>query len=338
MDEIREQPDPNQTAALLKQRALDLGFDLVGIAPAEPSRHADYVRQWIASGQAAGMDWMTKHVDALCDVRKLLPSARSVLCVAANYYFPIDRPANDASRGLIARYALGNDYHEVFKDRLHDLADHIRSTYRGAQTKCGVDISPILEREFAAAAGVGWVGKNTCIIHPRIGSWVFLGEVITSLDLQLDVPESDHCGACTRCIDACPTGAITGPYHLDARRCISYLNIERREPLDAQQKKSLGQWLVGCDICQDVCPFNRKAPEGTLAELRPRFPDGAVDLNEVIQWDEPRYRQEFKRSAVRRVKLPVLQANARTLLLNSPSLAGREKFGSLPLEGGGRKA
>lgn len=312
------QPDPRQTAEVLKRYCLAQGFDLVGIAPVQRSAHEAYVRQWLASGQAAGMEWMAKHVESLVDARRLLADARSVICVAASYHFPVERPPADAEKGLIARYALGEDYHEVFKDRIHDLADYIRATWPGAHTKCGVDITPIMEREYAAAAGLGWVGKNTCILNQRRGSWILLGEVMTSLELAYDTPVADLCGSCTRCIDACPTQALHAPYRLDAGKCISYLNIEHRAGLDEAQQQAIGRWLVGCDLCQDVCPFNRKAETGTLEALRPRacVADGAVDLRQVLSWDEAAYRAEFRRSAVRRVKLPMLQQNARTVLAN----------------------
>lgn len=265
------------------------------------------------------MQWLNRHLDAMLDVRTILPAARSVVCVAVNYQRELAEPADDRPRGRIARYALGDDYHEVIKSRLHALADAIRGRWPGAETKCGVDSSPILEREFAAAAGVGWIGKNTCVIHPGMGSWLLLGEVLTSLELVYDEPSKDHCGTCTRCIEACPTHAITTPYQMDPRRCISYLNIEHRGPLDEQQQRSLGSWLVGCDICQEVCPHNRKAPEGTWGELRPRFAEGAIPLEEIAAMDEQAYRQRFRKSAIRRVKLPVLKANAEAV-----SARGRE--------------
>lgn len=302
--------DRDEASALIRRMGIDLGFDLVGIAPAAPSARADYIRNWIGSGQAGAMQWLNRHLDAMLDVRSLFPASRSVVCVAVNYQRQLLEPSGDEPRGRIARYALGDDYHEVMKPRLHALADAIRKRWPTAETKCGVDSSPILEREFAAAAGIGWLAKNTCIINPRLGSWLLLGEVLTSLDLAPDEPSKDHCGTCTRCIDACPTNAITAPYQMDPRHCISYLNIEHRGPLDEKQQRSLGNWLVGCDICQEVCPHNRKAPEGTWEELRPRFPDGAISLDEVLAMDEQVYRQRFRNSAIKRIKLPVLQANA----------------------------
>lgn len=305
--------NPVEAAAFIKRMAADLHFDLVGIAPAAPSVRANYIRNWIASGQAGTMQWLNRHLDAMLDVHAYFPAARSVICVAVNYHRQLEESSDKQRRGKIARYALGDDYHEVMKPRLYALADAIRGRWPAAQTKCAVDSSPVLEREFAAAAGIGWIGKNTCILNARIGSWLVLGEVLTSLDLAYDEPAKDHCGTCTRCIDACPTKAITAPYQMDPRRCISYLNIEHRGPLNEQQRRSLGTWLIGCDICQEVCPHNRKAPEGTWDEFRPRFADGTISLDEVIAMDAQIYSERFRRSAVRRVKLPVLQANAAAL-------------------------
>lgn len=307
---------PKEMADAMKAMAHDLGFELAGIAPVGRSEHEAYVREWIASGQGGTMQWLTRHLEAMVDVRALMPEAKSVLCVAANYHYPLEE-INGKDRGRIARYALGDDYHDVFRSRLHALADQMRARWPGTLTKCCVDTSPILEREYAAKAGIGWVGKNTCIIHPRLGSWLLLGEVITSAELPPDRPATDHCGTCRRCIDACPTGAIVAPYQMDARKCISYLNIEHRGGLSDDQQRQLGSWLVGCDICQEVCPFNRKAPEGTMSELRPRRPDGAADLRQIATWTEDDYRREFRKSAVRRVKLPVLKGNAAAVLRNT---------------------
>lgn len=314
----RRHNDLRAAAGEFKAAALALGFDLVGIAPASPARHGDYLRQWLASGQAGEMHWLHRNLDKLLDVSLVLPGAASILCVAANYHFPLVQFADDRPRGRLARYALGEDYHEVFKKRLHQLADLIRSQFPHAQTHCGVDTAPVLEREHAAAAGIGWIGKNTCVIHPKVGSWLLLGQVITTLELPPDEPLHDHCGACRRCIDACPTGAITEPYHLDARRCISYLTLEHRTPLDEHQQRMIGPWLAGCDICQEVCPFNRKAPLGRMTQLQPHFAEAAIPLDEVLAMDAQAYRDRFRKSALKRVKLPVMQANARTVLANLP--------------------
>lgn len=298
----------------IKQQALQLGFDLVGIAPARPVERQDYVRQWLASGQAGTMAWLNRNEPVLLEINRLLEGAQSLICVAASYHFPLETAPPDTAR--VARYALGDDYHEVFKKRLHILADAMREKWPTAQTRCGADAIPILEKPYAVAAGIGWLGKNTCVLHRQWGSWLLLGEIVTTLPLAFDTPQKDYCGRCTRCLDACPTGAITAPYQLDARKCISYLNIEFRGELHERQNRDLGPWLVGCDICQDVCPWNQNARQGTLTELRPRLGSGTLDPAAVLQWDETAYRRETRNSAIRRIKLPQLQAHARAVQKN----------------------
>jgi epoxyqueuosine reductase len=173
-----------------------------------------------------------------------------------------------------------------------------------------------MEKELAARAGIGWLGKNTCVINPKIGSWLLLGEILTTLALPADEDATDHCGACTRCIDACPTGAITEPYRLDARKCISYLTIEHRGGIDPELQPQIGNWLYGCDICQDVCPHNHKAPAATDPALSPRFPTGTLDVDEIESWSDEEYRQRLRGSAMKRVKLPILKRNARIVSQN----------------------
>jgi epoxyqueuosine reductase len=320
-------PDPFQSAAIIKAKAIDLGFDLVGIAPAQESQYRDYFRQWLDDGRAGTMEYLSARFDERTDPRAYMPGAASVICVAMNYFVPLEevRPPPLSSpgvpgegigarlennRGRIARYALGMDYHELIKDRLHQLADFVREIDPAAQTRCAVDTAPIMEKELSARAGVGWMGKNTCIISPDIGSWLLLGEVMTTLPLPADEPAVDRCGACRRCIDACPTGAITEPYQLDARRCISYLTIEHRDALPADMQDQLNGWVFGCDICQEVCPWNRKPPHADDPALAPRFAGGSINLNDLLRWTPGDYRVRLKGSAMKRVKLPVLQRNA----------------------------
>ena len=306
-------------AERVKRQALGLGFDLVGIAPAVPSAWGGYLREWLAQGQAGEMKYLAARFDERADPSRYLPGARSVVCVAINYYVPLeDIPENQVGpHGRIARYALGDDYHELIKTQLHALADWLRQAVPGAQTKACVDTAPVMEKELATRAGIGWLGKNACLINPRIGSWLLLGEIVTTIELPPDEPEADHCGTCTRCIDACPTGAITAPYQLDARRCISYLTIEHRGEIADELKPKMGDWLYGCDVCQDVCPHNSKALPTTDAALRPRFPSGSLDVREVLNWSDEDYRRKLRGSAMKRVKLPVLKRNARIVADNS---------------------
>jgi epoxyqueuosine reductase len=300
-------------AAEVKRRARELGFDLVGIAPADPSPRRDYVRRWIDEGRAGSMEYLARRFEERTDPAVYLPGARSVVCVALNYHVPLEPPpAGDrAYHGQVARYALCDDYHEVIKTRLHALADWMREVAPDAQTRACVDTAPVLERELAARAGVGWVGKHTGVLNAQVGSWLLLGEVITTLALPPDEPATDHCGTCTRCIDACPTGAITAPYELDARRCISYLTIEHRGEISPEFHEPIGDWLYGCDVCQDVCPHNRAAPATKDLALAPRFPTGSLDVREVLDWNDEIYRSMLRGSAMKRVKLPQLRRNAR---------------------------
>ena len=305
------QVDLHQLAAEIKSFARQLGFHLVGIASAEPSHYRDYFRQWLNEGRAGEMGYLKNRFEERTNPATYLPGAQSVICVAINYFVPLEDAPADAPHGKIARYALGEDYHELIKKRLHLLADRIRELAPEAQTRAAVDTAPVMEKELAARAGIGWVGKNTCVINEEIGSWIFLGEIITTLPLPADAPAIDRCGTCTRCIEACPTQAITGPYQLDASRCISYLNIEHRTPLESPE---LAGWIYGCDICQDVCPWNKKAPASSEPAFAPRFSSGTINLQELMGWDEEQYRARLRGSAMKRVKLPVLKHNARLLM------------------------
>jgi epoxyqueuosine reductase len=270
------------------------------------------------------MEYLSRRFDERTDPATYFPGAKSLICVAMNYHVPLEPPPVDKGgdagpRGRIARYALGDDYHEHIKRKLHELADWIRAAVPEAQTRCGVDTAPIAEKELAARAGIGWMGKNTCIINENIGSWLLLGEVITTLALPPDSAAIDRCGTCRRCIDACPTAAITAPYQLDARKCISYLTIEHRGDIEPGLKGKIGEWLYGCDICQDVCPWNSKALPAIDPALQPRFPSGTADLRQWLAWTDDDYRTTLRGSAMKRVKLPVLQRNARIVMENVTS-------------------
>jgi epoxyqueuosine reductase len=305
-------------AQKIKEHARALGFDLVGIAPAAPSAYRDYLRNWLDAGQAGEMAYLANRFEERTNPATYLPGAASVICIAINYYQPLEeRETTEGVEGRIARYALGDDYHEIVQKRLHSLADWLRESFPGVQTRCGVDTAPIMEKELAARAGVGWVGKNTCLINPQIGSWLLLGEIITTLALPVDEPATDHCGTCQRCIEACPTQAITAPYQLDARRCISYLTIEHRGDITPDLQQQIGDWLYGCDICQDVCPHNRKAVAADDPMLKPRFASGTLDAGQVIRWDKETYQTSLRRSAMKRVKLTMIQRNAQIVLENS---------------------
>lgn len=310
--------DPEFLSQALKCKAREVGFDLVGVAPALPSARAEHWRAWIAAGRAGDMAYLGERLEERLDPELYLEGARSAVCVAINYHVPLEGRGEPAL-GKIARYALPEDYHPWIKDKLYAIADYARELIPGSRTRCGVDTVPIPEREFAARAGIGWVGKNTCVINERAGSWLFLGTVLTTAELAADGPAPDRCGTCTRCLEACPTGALSvaSPYTLDASRCISYLTIEHRGEIPGELGGKLEGWIYGCDICQDVCPWNRRAPTATEAKLQPRIASGAVDAREVLGWSEEEWFPFSRRSAIRRLGLPLFKRNAGVLVRNA---------------------
>jgi epoxyqueuosine reductase len=303
-------------AEKIKAKAREIGFDLVGIASAEPSKYTDYFRQWLAAGKNGSMDWLADRFNERTDPAQYFPGARTAICVASNYKVDLE-PASSSDEGRIARYALGDDYHTVMKDRLHDLADWLRAEIPGTKTRSSVDTAPVMEKELAARAGIGWMGKNTCILNEKIGSFILLGQILTTLDLPSDAPADDRCASCTRCLDACPTGALNAPYEMDATRCISYLTIEHRGEIAAELLPKIGNWLYGCDICQDVCPWNRKSPDTLDSAFTPRFLSGSIPWTQVLAWSEDDYKAKTKRSAMKRVKLPMFRRNAGIVKANA---------------------
>lgn len=269
---------------ILKQRALEAGFDLAGVAPLGVWRDLDFARKWVEQGYGGEMRYLEnpkRH-----DPRLVLPAAQSVLCVGLVYNtpFPYSTEAADSSivetkhptapssaaaapRAWISRYAWGKDYHQVMRTKLEELRTAIEKLAPGVETRVYVDTGPVVERAFARYSGIGWTGKNTCLINPAKGSWFFLGVILTSLELEPDLPAPDRCGTCTRCIDACPTGALTEPYVMDASRCIAYLNIELKGSIPEKYRRQIGSNFYGCDICQDVCPWNRS--QNSAGSLQP---------------------------------------------------------------------
>ena len=289
----------------VKARALELGFDRVAIGPAAPPEHGPAFSRWVAAGYAATMDYLGRREGERLDPARLLPGARSVVCVALNYYQ--GEPARDPSWSPVARYAWGRDYHSVMTPRLGDLATHLAEA-GGAASKGYVDTGPVLERDLAARAGLGWVGKNTMLLHPELGSWFFIGVLLTTAALDFDDPLSDRCGTCRACLDACPTQAFVAPYVLDARRCISYLTIEHRGPIDPALEGGLGPWQFGCDVCQSVCPWNRKAPPTREPSFLPSTPYPGAER--VLEMDDEELRIRFRSSALSRAKPAGLRRNA----------------------------
>lgn len=299
----------------IRQQALDLGFELVGIVPAmalDPER--ERLQEWLARGYHGNMSWMARDPEQRTDPRKLFPAARSVIVVALNYYTP-DQHSSAAGTGKISRYAWGDDYHDVVGNKLRALLSWIQKQAPEAIGKVCVDIQPMLDKAWAARAGLGWIGKHTNLITKDLGSWVFIGELLINMELHYDQEQiEDHCGTCTLCIEACPTSAIVEPYVLDSNKCISYATIELRTPeIPSDIAERLDGWLYGCDICQDVCPWNRFAQTTNEQSFVPRLGNINAELSTVLQLNTAHYAERFRDSAMKRAKLSGLQRNARAL-------------------------
>jgi epoxyqueuosine reductase len=278
-------------------QAVSLGFDSCRIARAVPPQHAEEFRDWLREGAAGEMEWMERGAEKRCDPQQVLASARSVIVVALNYWQGPDTAMPNAGR--IARYAWGDDYHDLMLQKLEKLSGFL--TELGGIQKCYVDTGPILERDHAAEAGLGWHGKSTMLIDPKLGTWFFLGEILTTLDLPVDTPQQPRCGSCRRCITACPTGAITEPHRLDARRCISYLTIELKGSIPLELRPLIGDRIYGCDDCLDACPWNRFAAVSREAAFV-AGPAIGMPLREYLALDDAGFRELFRHSPIKRIK------------------------------------
>lgn len=306
--------------ARIKSHARELGFDLVGVAPAHPPEHWPFFLDWIAQKFAGEMGYLARNLERRGDPTEILPGAKSIVCVGMNYNNGQETTDGEL-RGQIARYARGDDYHDVLKDRLFRLLSFIRAEAGpDSEGRVYVDTGPVLERDAAVRAGLGWFGKHTCLIHRRAGSWLLLGEILLTVELDYDTPALDHCGTCTRCIDACPTGAILEPYVLDSRRCISYLTIEVKGDIPAEMRPLMGDWVFGCDVCQEVCPWNRKAPATEEPAFAPREGLEAPLLIDLLRMDQAAFSARFKGSPIKRTKRRGLLRNAAVALGNSGDL------------------
>ncbi len=302
-------------AEKIKEKAGGLGFCKVGIAPAEPlAAESQRLAEWLEHGFHGEMAWMTRNSEKRRDPAAIFPSAMSVIVLAMNYYTPHEH-ANDPDLGKISRYAWGDDYHDVMREKMEALLQFIEMENPEAEGKICVDTAPMMDKAWAVKAGLGWAGKNSNVITTDQGSWIFLGEII--LNLRLDHDHSrveDHCGSCTACLDACPTAAIVEPYVVDSTKCISYGTIElRSEELPLEIAKGLEGWIYGCDICQDVCPWNRFEKPSPEPRFQPRGSQTSLDLDEMERMDHDSYVERFRKSAIKRAKLTGLQRNARAL-------------------------
>jgi epoxyqueuosine reductase len=297
--------------AVIKKRAFELGFHKVGIAPAGPlGEEARGLEEWLSRGYHATMGWMEGARERRIDPRMIVPGAKSLVSVAINYFTPVEH-TDLPSRGKVSRYAWGDDYHEIVASRLDELLAFIKSRSPGAVGKVYVDTGPVMEKAWAQRAGVGWLGKHTNIITEEYGSWVFLGEIILDLELEYDLPAIDRCGSCTLCIEACPTQAIVEPYVVDSNLCISYLTIEHRGPVTPELGDKFEGWIYGCDICQDVCPWNTKfSKPADLKEFQPREQNIAPDLREVAALSQEEFSARYRKSPMKRTKREGLARNA----------------------------
>ncbi len=335
--------NPDRSAEAAKRLARAVGFDLAGVAAARASDETRFVRSWAADGyggpEGGPLDYVLRRLDEREDPRRVLPGARSVVAVG----FVFDDGSPPATGPRIARYARGDDYHDVLLDRLRALAAGLEAFHgRALDTRCYVDTGPVQERAFAADAGLGWIGKNTMLIHPAHGSHVFLGVLLTDLDMTPDAREPDHCGTCRACLDACPTDAFVAPHVLDATRCISYTTIESPAPIPESLRDGQGDWLFGCDVCQDVCPFNERNarnardgraalpdPLGLRVRLSARSEWQTPSLDWVLGLDEGAWQAATRRSALRRAKRRGLLRNALVVAGNRADASVRPRVAQL---------
>jgi epoxyqueuosine reductase len=326
VDSLSQPHDPASLAQQVIDACLAMGFALAGVAPAEATAHRQEFLEWLSAGSHGDMDYMAEHLEERLDPRVLLPGARSVIVVADQY---APRGGGEAAGkppsapvGIVAKYARGRDYHAVIRRRLHALCDRLRELHPGESFRAFVDTGPALEREHAARAGLGFIGKHTLLINPRLGSYLLLGGVATTLDFATtphptsDIPHpTSPCGTCTRCIDACPTQAIT-PHRVEGTRCISYLTLEHRSLIDPALHAGIGDRILGCDVCQDVCPFNHPhEDESSAARVNPAYADesgglSALPLLDVLGWTEADRTRVLSGSAAKRASLAMIRRNA----------------------------
>ncbi|MBI4584657.1 MAG: tRNA epoxyqueuosine(34) reductase QueG [Planctomycetes bacterium] len=307
-------------AEALRRFLLQHGFDRAGFARAGPAAHAERLQEWLEAGHAGGMAYLARNAARRADPRRVVPGARTVIAVALHYRGKEARGAGppEGGRAFISCYAQGQDYHRVLERRLLASCQALARAHPGHLFRYYADTGPVLERSWAEAAGIGWIGKNTCALDPERGSYFFIGTIITTLEIAPDPPSSNHCGACRLCIDACPTGALLEPYRLDSRRCISYLTIELRGPIPEALRPALGNMVFGCDLCQEACPFNRPDRLSGDGELAPREENLFPALESLAALDcEEKFRARFPRSAVRRARWSGFLRNLAVAMGNS---------------------
>jgi epoxyqueuosine reductase len=299
----------------IKQKALEIGFHKIGIARAEPlEREGEHLKAWLANNYHGEMRWMEREPEKRSNPNLIFPSAKSVIVVALNYFTPHEHD-EDSEKGKISRYAWGDDYHDVLKEKLRELLSFIKTLDETADGKICVDTAPVMDKAWAVRAGLGWIGKHSNLITKEYGSWIFLGEILLNLELEYETAiVEDHCGTCRKCLDACPTDAIVAPKIVDSRACLSYATIELRAPeLPLEITNNLNGWLYGCDICQDVCPWNRFEKPTGEAQFEPRQTETSIKIEKILSFSPETYAERFRRSPMKRTKLNGLRRNAEAL-------------------------
>ena len=313
-----------ELTAALKEEALNLGFDLVGATQVVTPPSFERLRQWGADGFAADMHYMTDRLDAYRHPNNLLEGAKSLLMLAANYR-TVEPETPGAGQGRVSRYAWGDDYHDLLRQRLHKLADRHRQLAPAARVRVVVDTAPLLERQFAQLAGLGWIGKNTLLVNRKFGSWLFLAALLTTEELAYDAPiTEDLCGTCRVCLDACPTGALVEPHRVDARKCVSYLTVESRGALPADLRVTCGDRLFGCDACQEACPWNRDTPATAEPAFQPKPGMNPVQADQLMALDEAGFRLRFRGTPLWRAKHAGILRNAAMVLENQSTAPSRQ--------------
>ncbi len=311
----------------LKAAAAELGFALAGVCPAVAPPGLPRLHDWLAAGYAGEMAYLANRAEAYADPGRVLPGARSIVMLAMNYRTREPAESTEGA-GRVSRYAWGTDYHDVIHDQLRRLAAQFLEWSPHSKSRGVVDSAPLLEREFAQLAGLGWIGKNTLLLNRTQGSWFFLAALLTDAELSYDQPTTtDYCGTCTACLDACPTEAFVAPYVLDSRRCISYLTIEQRGAIPESLRGAVGDWLFGCDICQEVCPWNRRAPVVVTPEFQPRNELRPTQLHAWFHWSDEQFRHLFRDTPLWRARRRGLLRNAAIVLGNQQSTSSIEPLG-----------